>query len=72
MKENFKNNRAYQNLYGEKAVRPPGKWDNVILIYPMQYKSKIFTYYVLQCTFDNYVITYKRHGQTSFSGIELL
>ena len=59
MKENFKNNKAYQNFYGERAVRPPGKRGNMTLIHLMHYKPQIFTDEVLQCVFDKYVITYQ-------------
>ena len=38
IKENFKNNEAYQNFFKERAVKSLGKWGNVTLIYPMSYK----------------------------------
>ena len=29
-------------FYGEKTVRPPGKWSNVTLIHPTSYKPQFF------------------------------
>ena len=57
MKENFKNKEAYQFFSGEMAVRSRGKQANVILIYPVNYKSQIFTNVVLQSLVDKYVTT---------------
>ena len=57
MKENLKSNEAYQNLFGERTVRPPGKQNNVALIHSMSYKLQIFTNELLECVFDKYIIT---------------
>ena len=57
MKENLKSNEAYQNLFGERTVRPPGKQNNVALIHSMSYKLQIFTNELLECVFDKYMIT---------------
>ena len=74
MKENFKNNKAYQHFLGERAVRPPGKRGNVTLIHNMSYKPQFFIDEVLQCLVGKFQITYQniwggRCGQIIFSGI---
>ena len=46
-------------FFGERAVRSPGKRDNMTLIYLMKYKPQIFTSVVLQCSVDKYAITYQ-------------
>ena len=59
MKENFKNNKAYQNSYGERAVKPQRKRGNVTLIHPITYKYQFLIDEVLQCLVDKYQITYQ-------------
>ena len=44
---------------GERAVRFPGKRDDVTLTHPMKYKPQIFKSVVLQCSVDKYAITYQ-------------
>ena len=58
MRDDFKNNEAYQNFQGESVVRSPKKRGDVTLIHLMHYKPQIFTDEVLQCVFDKNVITY--------------
>ena len=59
IEENFKNNETYQKIFGERAVRSPGRRGNVPLIHLMSYKPQIFTNVVLQCLVDRDVITYQ-------------
>ena len=59
MKENFKNNKAFQKFQGEFPVDSQGNGDSVTLIHLMRNKPQIFTDEVLQCVFDKYVITYQ-------------
>ena len=47
VKQNVKNTEVYQNCYGERGVRSPGKRGNVTLIRPMSYKFKLLTDVVL-------------------------
>ena len=44
---------------GEMAVRSQGQQADVTLIYPVNYKSQIFTNVVLQSLVDKYVTTYQ-------------
>ena len=44
---------------GERAVRFPGKRDDVTLTHPMKYKPQIFKSVVVQCSVDKYAITYQ-------------
>ena len=46
-------------MYEERAVRTPGKQDNVTLIHPMSYKCQFFIDEVLQCLADKFQITYQ-------------
>ena len=69
MKENIKNNETYQNFLGERAVRFPGKWGNVTLIWPMSCKHQFFIDDVLHCLIDKYQTTYQMFGGKAWSGL---
>ena len=46
--DNKANQKVMKLTKGERAIRPPGKRDNVTLIHPMSYKPKVFIDEVLQ------------------------